>query len=304
LGARWGAVAIAIQIYKDNPRRIPRGIGVAVYGLQQEPLSFSAVNRSNGHSDVIEYPAQQGFVQIPLYGRCDDRPHIREHGLNSKERELLRFRRPRLGKQRVGQGYTTLDQCLGLSEIGRDLNTRAFRSRFEEQHFVQSDPFVTKQVGRMGANKHLSPGASLHPREHLRQETNHVGMQRKLGFLEQERSRLVKDGPQKPEKPQRAIGKLLFRLPSALRPPMFVSAAKVGSSYFVSEILKFLKLRYGDFQGFADLPQTCIASAVRRTRDLLQEIRTERVLSAPDVTVRFPNQLGNEVKITNRLEEL
>jgi len=105
---------------------------VAVNRLEQKSLSLSAVDCPQGDTDVIQYPAKQGLVQIPLHRAGDHRLGTRGQRSNSKKRELLRLWRPGLGKQRIWQRHTALDQKLCLGQVLRHLDAGAFGIRLEQ----------------------------------------------------------------------------------------------------------------------------------------------------------------------------
>jgi len=86
---------------------------------------------------------------------------------------------------------------------------------------------------------------------------------------------------------------------------MFVPTAKMrGSFCVIAKELQILKLRHRNLQCFPDSTEASVACFFRRASDLLEKIRSKWILAAPDIAIRLPEQLGNEMKITDSAKKI
>lgn len=73
-------------------------------------------------------------------------------------------------------------------------------------------------------------------------------------------------GPEKAEQPERAVRKLLLRLPRSLWPPVFVLAAQVRGATGITPQLQFLELGHRHLQGVLDAPESGPSRSRKRAR--------------------------------------
>jgi len=107
----------------------------------------------------------------------------------------------------------------------------------------------------MGAHEDLASALSSNPGHHRREVTDDLRMKGQLGLLEKERVISVEQDPKQAEKPEGAVGKLFFRLPTRFWPPVFVQPSEVGHALRVPMQLQLLQLRDRDFQRVGDPPK-------------------------------------------------
>jgi hypothetical protein len=153
---------------------------------KQRCLSLTPVDVGKRQLSLADDPMEHRLVEITLHCAGNDWQR-----LIPEQRKLLRPWRASLGQEGIGKRYATVNQrlCLGKNDCGLDVS--AFGVRLEQENFVQSNSFVAQQVSRVGANQHLPTSPTLHACEQLRQEADHIWVQREFGLLEQERAEAV-----------------------------------------------------------------------------------------------------------------
>ena len=85
---------------------------------------------------------------------------------------------------------------------------------------------------------------------------------------------------------------------------MLVFASKMrATAAFIALQLYFSELRHRDSESVADSPQPRCLCLTRCLCDLLEEISSERIVSAADGTVRLAHQLRDNMEVANRFEK-
>src|SRR5438445_10848452 len=76
-------------------------------------------------------------------------------------------------------------QRLDLPNVPGSAYLGPFRTGLQQEHLIEADPFVPKEVRGMGRHNHLTPFAFAQSGEQSWKVANHPGMERQLGLLEE-----------------------------------------------------------------------------------------------------------------------
>ncbi len=110
-----------------------------------------------------------------------------------------------IGHYGLGEFHTVFQEDRNLTERVCWTNCRSLALWDEKQDLIETDSAILEKLRRMCTDEDLTIGCSLDARKHRRNVSNHFGVKRELGLLEEKGSCPIQRGPQESHETQGSV---------------------------------------------------------------------------------------------------